>query len=177
MKTFDEKMAAWLEGRLEGNELAQFEAALPEISAAEVEQQQADVRLGALLKAHLTAPAMANQEFFHHQLRTEIEGETRGSTTEHSEFAQPRRSWWSIGRIVWTGAAALAALVVCTFVYLREDNTVSQSAYLTQIINARITDPDASPDATITMFESKEEKATVVWIDGLRSLPSEYAAK
>jgi hypothetical protein len=34
-----------------------------------------------------------------------------------------------------------------------------------------------SPDATIAIFESKDEKATVVWVEGLQSLPSEYAAK
>jgi hypothetical protein len=27
------------------------------------------------------------------------------------------------------------------------------------------------------MFESKEDKVTVLWVEGLQSLPSEYATK
>jgi hypothetical protein len=174
MNKSEENLNAWLEGRLTGQELADFEASLPEISEAELAQQE-DRQLTALLKKHISAPAMTNQEFFNHQLLNEIEAEMPAHA-EH-EFAEPRRSWWSISRLVWTGAASLAIFTVCTFFVVQQDNPAGQSSYLTQITNARITDPAASPDATITMFESKEEKATVLWVDGLQSLPSEYAAK
>jgi hypothetical protein len=116
---------------------------------------------------------MTNQEFFNHQLRTQIESEMPAAARQ--EFAEPRRSWWSIGRLVSTGAASLAI-----FASARSSSSAGQpggqSAYLTQIINARV-DPAVSPDATIAIFESKDEKATVVWVEGLQSLPSEYAAK
>ena len=175
MNKFEENLDAWLAGRLSGKELADFEASLPEISAAELEQQEDAQKLRALLKTHLDAPAMSNEEFFHHQLQTQIERDEQ--PVARPAFAEPKQSWWSIGRLVWTGAASLAIFAVCTFFVMREDSSVSQSGYLTQIINARIIDPAASPDATITMFESKEEKATVVWVEGLQSLPSEFAAK
>lgn len=175
MKTFEENLNAWLEGRLNEKELADFEAALPQISAAELEQQEAS-KLGALLKKHVISPVMANEDFFNHQLRTQIESEERAAAPIIPE-PRVRETWWSIGRLVWTGAASLAIFAVCTFFVMREENVGGQSAYLTQIINARIIDPAASPDATITMFESKEEKATVLWVEGLQSLPSEYAAK
>ena len=87
-----------------------------------------------------------------------------------------RETWWSIGRLLWTGAASLAIFAVCTFFVMREEPSGGQSTYLTQIINARV-DPAVSPNATISMFESKEDKVTVLWVDGLQSLPSEYAAK
>lgn len=179
MKTFDEKLNAWLEGRLQGKELADFEASLPEVSAAELEQQQNELKLGALLKEHIGARAMTNEDFFNHQLRTQIESETRAADNSQlgHEFAQPRQSWWSIGRLVWSGAASLAIFAICTFFVMRQEDPTSHSTYLTQIINARIIDPAASPDATISIFETKEEKVTVVWVDGLQSLPSEYAAK
>ena len=173
MKTFEENLNAWLEGRLVGKELEDFEASLPAISEAELAQQE-DRQLSALLKEHIGSPAMTNQEFFNHQLRTQIESEMPAAARH--EFAEPRRSWWSIGRLVSTGAASLAIFAVCTFFVIRQDNPGGQSAYLTQIINARV-DPAVSPDATIAIFESKDEKATVVWIEGLQSLPSEYAAK
>ncbi len=177
MNKFDNNLDAWLEGRLHGKELERFEASLPAVSVAELEAQPEAATLSALLKQHTTPVRMTNEDFFNHQLLSQIEGEERSTATAHEHFAEPRRSWWSISRLVWTGAASLAGFALCTFFVMREDNSVGQSAYLTQIINARITDPAASPDATITMFESKEEKATVVWVEGLQSLPSEYAAK
>ena len=72
MNKFDENLNAWLEGRLTGDELASFEASLPEITEAQLAQQE-DRKLTALLKTHLTAPTMTNQEFFNHQLLDEIE--------------------------------------------------------------------------------------------------------
>ena len=176
MKTFEEKWTAWVDGQLTGEELAEFEASLPDLSAARLEKQEAQ-QLGGLLRQELLGGrAMTNEEFFSHQLREEIARDLRAAAPQ-SAPAPVRESWWSIGRVVWTGAASLAVLALTTFYMTRDDNVGGQSGYLTQIINARITDPAASPDATITPFESKDGKVTVLWVDGLQSLPSEYAAK
>jgi hypothetical protein len=59
---------------------------------------------------------------------------------------------------------------------MREKAPTDQSQYLTQILNARV-DPAMSPNATISMFESKEDKVTVLWVEGLQFLPAEYATK
>lgn len=174
MKTHEENLSAWLEGRLDGKELTDFEASLPAISAAELEQQSEALKLGAFLKEHLGSQPMSNEEFFHHQLRNEIARDTTAAARPAA--TERKQSWWSIGRLAWAGATSLAIFALCTVFVMRDDNSVGQSTYLTQIINARV-DPAVSPDATITMFESKEEKATVLWVDGLQSLPSEYAAK
>src|SRR3954447_216797 len=170
MKTFEEKWTAWLDGQLSEQELAEFEASLPDKAAAEFEKQDA-LKLRSFLKEQLTAPAMQNAEFFHHQLRQQIEGDFE---PEPQHVASPlRETWWSISRLLWTGAASLAVFTVCTFFVMREKPSAGQSTYLTQIVNARV-DPAVSPNATISMFESKEDKATVLWVDGLQSLPSEY---
>jgi len=174
MKTFEEKWTAWLDGQLTGNELVEFEASLPDKAAADLERQDA-LKLGAFLKENLNAPAMVNEEFFHHQLRGQIHRES-ASEAQPVEPAHVRETWWSIGRLLWTGAASLAIFFVCTYFVVQESNPGGQSTYLTQIINARV-DPAVSPNATISMFESKENKVTVLWVDGLQSLPSEYAAK
>ena len=173
MKTFEEKWTAWLDGQLTGKELVEFEASLPDKAAAELEKEDA-LKLGAFLKDQLSAPAMSNAEFFSHQLRQQIESES--APADHPVESRVRETWWSIGRLLWTGATSLAIFAVCTFFVMREKPSGGQSTYLTQIINARV-DPTVSPNATISMFESKEDKATVLWIDGLQSLPSEYAAK
>jgi hypothetical protein len=78
--------------------------------------------------------------------------------------------------LVWVGATSLAIFCVCTFFVMREKGPSDQSQYLTQILNARV-DPVVSPNATISMFESKKDKVTVLWVEGLQSLPSEYATK
>jgi hypothetical protein len=75
MKTFEEKWTAWLDEQLTGKELSEFEASLPDKTAAELEKQDA-LKLGAFLKEQLRAPAMQNAEFFNHQLRQQIASES-----------------------------------------------------------------------------------------------------
>jgi hypothetical protein len=174
MKTFEEKWTAWLDDQLTGKELEEFEASLPDKVAAEVEKRDAQ-RLGLFLKQELGSPSMTNEEFFQHQLREQIEKEA-ALTAPPQRDREVRASWWSIGRLAWAGAASLAIFAVCTFFVIHDDTVGGPSTYLTQIINARV-DPEVSPDATISMFETKEDKVTVLWVDGLQSLPSEYAAK
>lgn len=176
MKTFEEKWTAWIDGKLTGRELEEFKAELPDLAAAEMERAQS-LRLGNLLREKIGVRPMANEEFFHHQLLSEIE---RDAAPAESAYAEPkvRETWWSIGRLVWTGAASLAIFAVCTFLLLRDPEPGGQSTYLTQVINARI-DPGVSPDATVSVFpfETKEERVTVIWVNGLESLPADYAAK
>src|ERR1700731_1220422 len=169
MKTFEEKWTAWIDGELTGAELAEFEASLPDKAAAEAEKRDAQ-QLGTFLKEHLPCRAMGNEEFFHHQLRERMAEDEGGSRRQSSG---ERRVWWPIGRLVWAGATALAIFSVCTFFVMREKPAPEQSQYLSEILTARV-DPAVSPNATISMFKSKEDKVTVLWVEGLRSLPSEY---
>jgi hypothetical protein len=173
MKTFEEKWTAWLDGELSGDELAEFEASLPDKAAAEAEKRDAH-KLGAFLKEQLQDRAMGNEEFFHHQLRSRIAADARAASAPEKTGAKP--ALWPIGRLVWVGATSLAIFCVCAFFVMREKSPTDQSQYLTQILNARV-DPAVSPNATISMFESKEGKVTVLWVEGLQSLPSEYATK
>jgi hypothetical protein len=170
MKTFEEKWTAWLDDQLTGKELAEFEASLPDKAAAEAEKRAAK-KLGALLKEQLGAQALSNEEFFSHQLRERI-----GRETASQDQDGERSTWWTVRRLVLSGAASLAVFVICAVFVLREKNPGEQSQYLTQILNARV-DPAVSPNATISMFETKEDKVTVLWVEGLQSLPADYAAK
>jgi hypothetical protein len=170
MKTFEEKWTAWLDGQLTGKELADFEASLPDKAAAEAEKNDAR-KLGAFLKQELGAQTLSNDEFFSNQLRERI---ARESAQQDSHGG--RSTWWTIPRLVWTGAASLALFLICALVVMREKNPAEQSAYLTQILNMRV-DAAVSPNATISVFEAKEDRVTVIWTEGLQSLPSDYAAK
>jgi len=169
MKTFEEKWTAWIDDQLTGRELEEFEASLPDKAAAQAEKQSAK-QLGSLLREQM-APALSNAEFFSHQLRERLDREDRRATARPSSTA-----WSTMRRLLCSGATALAIFVICTVVVIRNKPSSDQSEYLTQILNYRV-DPAVSPNATITMFEKKDEHVTVLWVDGLQSLPPEYAAK
>ena len=173
MKTFEEKWTAWVDDELSETERAEFEASLEDPAAAEIEKARVR-KLGALLKEQLQAAPMQNEEFFQHQLRERIAAETE--VPAPSSRVRARESWWTIRRLVWTGATSLALFAVCTFFVMREQPAPEKSQYLTQILNAKV-DSNVSPYATVSIFQTKEDRVTVLWVDGLKSLPSDYAAK
>lgn len=170
MKTFEEKWTAWVDDQLTGRELEEFLASLPDRAAAEAEKQSAK-QLGSLLREQ--AVALSNADFFSHQLRERLD---RDSGTSESEPDVMRTGWWTIRRLLWGGLTSLAVFAFCTVMVLREKTPSSQSQYLTEILTYRV-DPTVSPNATISMFHPKDERVTVLWVDGLQSLPPEYAAK
>ena len=59
---------------------------------------------------------------------------------------------------------------------MHEKNPAEESQYLTQILNARV-DPVVSPNASLSIFKVKQDRVTVLWTEGLQSLPADYAAK
>src|SRR5450759_3781869 len=159
MKKIEEKRTAWLVGEVCGDALAEYEASLPDRAAAEAAKRDAN-KVGLFLKEHLHGRAMSNEEFFHHQLRERIAGDAHAAGAPEKAGAKP--ALWPIGRLVWVGATSLAIFCVCTFFVLRQKSPTDQSQYLTQILNARV-DPAMSPNASISMFESKEDNVTVLW--------------
>ena len=152
-----------------GRELEEFEASLADKAAAQAEKQSAK-QLGSLLREQI-APVLNNAEFFSHQLRERLDRED-GRPRAHPAST----GWWTVRRLLWSGATALAIFVICAVVVIHNKPSPDQSEYLTQILNYRV-DPAVSPNATITMFEKKDEHVTVLWVDGLQSLPPEYATK
>ena len=172
MKTFEEQWTAWADGQLSGRELSKFEASLPDKAAAEAEKADAR-KLGELLKRELSARTLTNEEFFSHQLREKI---ARFREAPARQARETRSTWWTIPRLLWTGALSLAVFLVFTVLVMHEKNPAEESQYLTQILNARV-DPVVSPNATVSIFEVKQDRVTVLWTEGLQSLPADYAAK
>ncbi|MEO7165820.1 MAG: hypothetical protein ABI787_09260 [Spartobacteria bacterium] len=173
MKTFEEKWTAWVDDEMSETERAEFEATLEDRALAAAEKQEAH-KLGVFLKAQLQPHAMGNEEFFHHQLRDRMAAESPQPAAPAP--SQLRAGWWTIRRLLWTGSTSLAVFAVLMFFAMREKPTPDQSQYLTQILNARV-DPNVSPHATVSIFQTKQDRVTVLWVDGLKSLPAEYAAK
>ena len=175
MKTFEEKWTAWLDGQLSGRELSEFEASLPDRAAAEAEKADAK-KVGELLKRELGARTLANEEFFSHQLRERIEQERGEGSLASADRRGKSSSWWTIPRLLWMGTVSLALFLVCTFLVMRNEKPAAESQYLTQILNAQV-DPVISPNATVSIFEVRQDRVTVLWTEGLQSLPADYAAK
>ena len=174
MKTFEEKWTAWLDDQLSGRELSEFEASLPDKAAAQAEKAEAK-KLGELLKRELSAQPLRNEEFFSHQLRERIVQES-GEQSRDRRRRHPTSSWWTIPRLLWAGTASLVVFFICTVLVMRQERPAEESQYLTQILNARV-DPVVSPNATVSIFEVKQDRVTVLWTEGLQSLPADYAAK
>jgi hypothetical protein len=172
MKTFEEKWTAWVDEQLSGRELSEFEASLPDKAAAEAEKA-GTLKLGELLKRELSARTLSNEEFFSDQLHENI---VRFHQATAEQAREARSTWWTIPRLLSAGAASLAVFLVFTVVVMHEKNPAEESQYLTQILNARV-DPLVSPNATVSIFEVKQDRVTVLWTEGLQSLPSDYAAK
>jgi len=170
MKTFEEKWTAWVDDQLTGRELEEFLASLPDRAVAETEKRSAK-QVGSLLRDQ--AVALSNADFFSHQLRERLDRESAPSRSDRDGM---QSGWWTIRRLLWGGLTSLAIFVLCAIVVLREKAPTSQSQYLTEILTYRV-DPTVSPNATISMFRPKDERVTVLWVDGLQSLPPEYAAK
>jgi len=175
MKTFEEKWTAWLDGQLTGRELSEFEASLPDKAAAEAEKAEAK-QLGGLLKREWGARSLTNEEFFSHQLRERIEQETGEESWASAVRRRKNFSCWTIPRLLWMGTVSLALFLVCMVLVMQNEKPAEESQYLTQILNARV-DPVISPNATVSIFEVKQDRVTVLWTEGLQSLPADYAAK
>jgi hypothetical protein len=169
MKTFEEKWTAWVDDQLAGRELDEFLASLPDRAGAEAEKQEAK-QLGGLLREQ--AVELRNAEFFNHQLRARLERDEPAA----SEPAESGGSWWTVRRLLWGAAVSFAVAVLCVIPVLRPKPPSNQSQYLTEILSYRV-DPTVSPNASITMFEKKDDHVTVLWVDGLQAFPKEYAAK
>ncbi|HEX4653534.1 MAG TPA: hypothetical protein VH227_04730 [Candidatus Udaeobacter sp.] len=174
MKTFEEKWTAWLDGQLSGRELQEFECSLPDKAAAEAEKEQAR-KLRDLLKRELGAQVLNNEEFFSHQLRERILRENGEGFRTDGRRARGS-AWWTIPRMLWTGSLSLAIFLVCTILVMQEKKPTEESQYVTQILNARV-DPVVSPNASVSMFGVKQDRVTVLWTEGLQTLPADYAAK
>jgi len=52
-----------------------------------------------------------------------------------------------------------------------DKNSDHPAAYLTQTLNARV-ELVLRPNAPPSMYEAKEQRATLPWTDGLQSLPA-----
>jgi anti-sigma factor RsiW len=166
MKTFEEKLTAWVDGRLTGAELAAFERELEAHPEALAEKEREFEELGNLLRAHITAPALRNEDFFNDQIMQQIAPKRAPAA---------RESFWSLPRMAFSGAFLLILSVILYFTAVPNTRRAVRhnEQYVQNVLKARSDDPAI----TATSFHSKENNVNVVWLDGLNYMPRDHKLK
>ncbi len=167
MKPFEEQSTAWVDGKLTGKELAEFEKQLAERPEAAAEKDEA-LRLGNFLRAHPTAPNLGNGDFFNHQIMQRIAAETPRPAENK------RAAFWSLPRLALAGAFCLATALALYKTTIPTDAPSSEEPkYFAQVVEAWPADPSISA----TTVYDPADNVTVVWLDGLDYIPATYALK
>jgi len=162
MKPFEEQFTAWVDGELTDAELAEFEKRLAEHPEA-VEEKDAALQIGKLLRGHPTAPRLGNPDFFNHQLMRRIAAETARPVEKKHAF------FWSIPGFAWAGAFCLIISLVLFKTTIPDRATVEKkSNYFVQIVESWPTNSNVSAS---TVY-SDENDVTVLWLDGLDYIPA-----
>jgi hypothetical protein len=157
MKTFEEKLTAWLDGVLSGEELRSFENEHPSIQ----EEKAQFLKLKSLLKENLPQRELANPEFFNSQIIEQIRRETAAVG-----ISAPRRLL-GLPRIAWGGLCALSFGFVLFFTMIpRGDFSDPHAKYVAEVLNTRTADPKIK--ATV----ETQKNMTIIKLDGLDKLPS-----
>lgn len=177
MKPFEELYTAWIDGRLEGEELAEFERTLPDRTAAEADRAEAR-SCGEFLRRHAAAPSLSNADFFSHQLLERIAAEERLAAPP-AAAAPSRARFFSWPGLVW--AAACCALTLVAGYYVGQNDRFHRVPITgTSIAEAGTVPYDASiiqassedPGVSTTVLDS--DGMAVLWVDGLEYLPASY---
>ena len=167
MKPFEEQFTAWVDGKLTGVELEEFEKQLAEHPEAEAEKEAAH-KLGRLLREHPTVARIPNPDFFNHQLMQRIAAETPKPVV-----AEKKRPFFlSIPGLAWAGAFCLLVTVALFETIIPGGKRhLDTSTYFAQVVETW----PASPNVTASTVYDPKDNVTVVWLDGLDYIPASYA--
>jgi hypothetical protein len=175
MKTFEERHAEWLDGRLNESENSVFERELAATHGLDpVTERAAFDRLKRALREHMALTRMPNPDFFNHRLLERIEADRK--ERQAPAPADDSVSRWihaHLLRLALAGAAALA-LGVVAYQGLISPELVPrpETVYLTQVLDAK----SPAPDISAVSFNESEQPAAVLWLDGVEHMPESYAA-
>jgi anti-sigma factor RsiW len=156
MKTFEEKLTAWLDGQLQGEELRVFEKEYPS-----AQQEKADyLKLKTLLKENFCCRDLDNPEFFNSQIMEKIER----MTGERNR--SPRRALLVLPRLAWGGICALGVGVALFFAVIPRGGLSDPGAgYVAEVLKTRTADPKVK--ATV---ENRKDM-TIIKLEGLDKVP------
>jgi hypothetical protein len=160
---FDEQFSAWLDGQLSPADRATFEQKLAERGFDPGTELRAASGLRKLLRDHCPAPELHNGEFFSHQLRHRL-------TQDQPARPAPARMTWTAPRLAFAGALCLLVAALLFQFAIPHGATIDRSPYFAEVIDAR---PMAAGVTANTVY-TPEDNVTIIWLDGLDSLPPDY---
>jgi hypothetical protein len=176
LSAFEEKLMAYVDGRLSATEAAAFEREHPEALA---ERESAD-HLSSVLKRGSIAPALRNPEFLNRQVLREI-ASTLPKEVPAATAPERQPSLFNLWRLVLGGAFCLllALGVYQGFVRLGNEgqSKVAKTGpvegppippYMAQVLSMK------TGDEKLTSRVVTEEGLTVVMIDGLDPMSEEF---
>jgi hypothetical protein len=169
MNPFEEEFTAWVDGKLSGEELQAFER---ELSAhPEAANDKADLlRIRALLRQHPTVPPLTNPDFFNFQIMQRIAAET----PRRPPLAERRAFFWPFRRMALAGGFSLAvAFALYLALIPKTPDEDRNSHYFAEVVETWTGDPSI----TATTVYDPDHNVTVLWLDGLDSVPGSYAQK
>ena len=152
----EEKLTAYLDGKLSAQEAAAFERENP----GAVAERAMHVRIVRAVRQHSPAPELRNTDFFNERILREI-GPRAASA------AQKERRLWPLWGLAF---ASLCCLLAAGAIYAKfvRGNEARPDHYLAQVVSVKA--GDETLDATVLDADGLQ----VVWIDGLDQLPSDY---
>jgi anti-sigma factor RsiW len=166
MKAFEEKFTAWADGKLTGDELADFERELSRHPDAPADKAAAQ-KLRTLLRAHSAAPRLGNADFFNLQVMQRVEAEL---PKPKAGGGAKRAGWFTpLSRLVWAGAACLL-IAFALFKAWIPVGQAPKSDYFAQVIETWPADDSISA----TTLYNPEDDVTVLWLDGLDYIPASH---
>ncbi|MEI9893815.1 MAG: sigma factor-like helix-turn-helix DNA-binding protein [Chthoniobacter sp.] len=159
---FEEQFTAWVDGKLTGAELAEFEKQLEAHPEAVAEKEDA-LKLGQLLRAHPTAPSLTNPDFFNHQLMQRIAAETPRAAASREEAGHFSGR---LPRLAWAGAFCLGvALALFETMIPGGAKHIDKSNYFAQVVE----NWPANPNVSASTIYSPDDNMTVgIGVDHLQ---------
>ena len=155
LTAMEEKLTAYLDGKLSPAEAASFERENPDVLA----ERRSHEGLRAVLAKDTTH--LKNGDFFNHQILRELDVESPRPVVPAKAAIFP------LWRMALTGAACLLAAASVYFGFVADQKPAGRD-YFAQVLSVKAGDEELSA----RLIDA--DGVAVVWIDGLDSLSTDY---
>jgi len=170
MKNSEENMVRWMDDAMPSEEAAEFEKSLPDAQAARVEKSAWHQVRTAFKSASTIPPEYARDaDFLKSQISRGIR-EAQPGEARHETRALP-----SIWRLVWGGAGLCACAAILSVVVIRHNDGIpDESAFISQVIEARSANPSRYGAYS---FTAPDGKGTVIWMEDPGFIPAQESIR
>ncbi len=175
MKTFESSYNEWLDGHMNEAESSAFERELTDTHGLDpaAERRRHGIARTALLDLVENTP-LPHPDFFNSRLLERIHADLAASAPAPQGAEPVTASWFQsiLVRLALGGAMAMFLGVMSYRALIAPALAPRpETEYLAQVLDA--SSPESSVSAVPIYY--KDEKSTVLWLDGMEHLPDSYA--